>query len=85
MPQYGQCMKSELKTMYAKESRKRTVVRRIPTTYLCQVCGETFNSCINCPDCNFCFSTGKSNLIVLYMENDFERAEWLDLVDFSAG
>lgn len=74
--------------MFAKQTtttRRRRAIRRIPTTYMCQACGESFDTCNNTPDCNVCYSTGENNLIVLYLENDLERSEWLDLIDFSAG
>ncbi|MBX9670759.1 MAG: hypothetical protein K2X93_24370 [Candidatus Obscuribacterales bacterium] len=67
--------------MYAtKQSRKS-----LPIKYQCEDCEETFHARDGAKHCPFCYSMEKSNLIILHMEEDAERVEWLELVDFSAG
>jgi hypothetical protein len=71
--------------MYAKISSIKTLKNGRPVRYQCQCCDEVFNITVGDPTCPYCSSTGRNNLIVLYIEDDVERAEWLELIDFSAG
>lgn len=68
--------------MYAKSKELK---KRIPVRYQCQECDDIFFARVAAHQCPSCFSSEKSNLIILYMENDSEQTEWLELVDFSAG
>lgn len=68
--------------MYAEVKQPR---RRHSVIYQCQCCEERFDARDIAQICPACFSTDRSNLVILHMEEDEERAEWLALVDFSAG
>lgn len=69
--------------MYAKSSIKPKKNR--PIGYQCQDCEEFFSAKERAVHCPSCFSRDRSNLIILHMEDDHDRVEWLELVDFSAG
>jgi len=71
--------------MYAKKSNKKLLSNGLPIRYQCQGCAEIFNTFNIEPTCPHCFCSGRSNLIVLYLEDDVERTQWLELVEFSAG
>lgn len=68
--------------MYAEKISLRP---QLPISYQCQNCDRHFRARDNARRCPHCGSTDRSNLVVLYLEEDSERAEWLELVDFSAG
>ena len=68
--------------MYA---RAKTAERGLPVLYQCQDCQESFSATDRAQHCPYCLSENRSNLLILHLEEDEERAEWLDLVDFSAG
>jgi Zn finger protein HypA/HybF involved in hydrogenase expression len=53
--------------------------------YECLNCENTFVRTNNTACCPVCLSQNRSNLVIIHMEEDAERAEWLELVDFSAG
>lgn len=70
--------------MYAK--KKTTLLSNgLPVRYQCQGCAEIFHSLIIEPTCPYCEVSGRNNLITMYLEDDVDRTQWLDLIDFSAG
>jgi Zn finger protein HypA/HybF involved in hydrogenase expression len=68
--------------MYAK---KIVPIRRLPILHECQNCEMTFSAKERASRCPNCDSNDRSNLIILHMEEDSETAEWLAMIDFSAG
>lgn len=68
--------------MYA---RKLSQPRLYPITQQCQECDELFSGSEVAEECPECHAGETDNLIVLHMEEDSDRREWLQLVDFSAG
>lgn len=71
--------------MYAKKPEQRLLKNGRPVRYICQTCNEVFNNWNHAPNCPICLSSDMSNLVVLYLEDDFERTEWLELIEFTAG
>ena len=68
--------------MYARPLKLK---KNLPVGYQCQDCEEFFSerdSEVHCPNC---YSKDRSNLIILHMEDDQDRVEWLELIDFAAG
>lgn len=53
--------------------------------FQCQECEESFRASDTAKHCPYCFSTDRSNLVILHLEEDEERAQYLELVDFAAG
>jgi hypothetical protein len=59
--------------------------KMLPLMYLCQICEISFGAQDSAQSCPECFSTDRSSLVILHMEEDQARAEWLELVDVCAG
>lgn len=68
--------------MYAKKPIRKTTVS---VFYQCLDCEEDFTADDVGQSCPRCLSTSRSNLIILHLEETKDRAEWLSLIDFSAG
>lgn len=68
--------------MYARSLKTK---KSLPIKYQCQGCEEFFSARDSAAKCPNCFSMDRSNLVILHMEDDQDRIEWLELVDFSAG
>lgn len=69
-------------SMYAHKNIAR---RNPPILFQCQNCEEHFSATDSARNCPYCLSSERSNLVILHMEEDEQRSEWLELVDFSAG
>ncbi len=57
----------------------------LPILYECQACEQEFWTRELTQHCPECLSTDKTNLVVLHLEEDSDRAEWLQFVDVPAG
>lgn len=68
--------------MYARTLKLK---KTLPVSYQCQDCEEFFSAKDGAAECPACLSMDRSNLVVLHMEDDLDRIEWLELVDFAAG
>lgn len=68
--------------MYARTLKLK---KTLPVKYQCQDCEELFSAEDRADKCPNCFSMDRGNLVILHMEDDQDRIEWLELVDFSAG
>jgi len=68
--------------MYARPLKSR---KSLPVGYQCQDCDVFFSAKDSAAKCPNCFSIDRSNLVILHMEDDQDRIEWLELVDFAAG
>lgn len=68
--------------MYAKAVKPR---KTLPIMYQCQNCEDMFAVRDSASHCPYCFSNDRTNLIILHMEEDNDRAEWLDMIEYSAG
>lgn len=71
--------------MYAKKANQKLLSNGLPVRYQCQSCAEIFSTFNIEPTCPYCFCSGCTNLIVLYLEDDVDKTQLLDLIDFSAG
>ena len=79
---FGKPIKMEENIMYARPLK---LTKTLPVKYQCQDCEEFFSVDDHAAKCPNCFAMHRSNLIILHMEDDQDRIEWLELVDFSAG
>jgi predicted Zn-ribbon and HTH transcriptional regulator len=66
-------------------ARKKSQPNLYLITQQCQDCDGFVRGLDIAEECPDCRSTEAGNLVVLYMEEDSDRSEWLQLVDFSAG
>jgi hypothetical protein len=57
----------------------------LPIMYQCQDCEETFAAGDGASRCPYCLCKDRTNLIILHMEEDEDRALYLELIDFTAG
>lgn len=53
--------------------------------FYCQECEENFTAKDSAKHCPYCNSQERNNLVILHLEENEERAQYLQMVDFSAG
>lgn len=58
---------------------------KLHVLYYCQECEENFRATDTARHCPYCADGDRSNLVIMHLEEDSERALYLELVDFAAG
>ena len=53
--------------------------------FYCQECEASFKATDTARHCPYCESKERDNLVILHLEENEERAQYLQLIDFSAG
>lgn len=71
--------------MYARSITPVANKTKASILYQCLDCEEIFHALEKAQACPACQSKSRSNLVIIHMEDDAERSEWLSLIEFSAG